>query len=196
MPFTPEHPATATAPARRTRRTAHPLHWLRAFLTQRLRLQRQGLQIHLMLDPAPPAAAPVAVAAPSPHRGEALRRDHLALCALLDRHADARYTMRHLAYLEQALARSGSRAIKETPTRVLAEALAQLESLLHEHSAEGFAELRSRVREAVARREQAPRPHAAPELADVSEATHSLFEEMERSWVGEPPAAASARQPA
>jgi hypothetical protein len=123
-----------------------------------------------------------------PSHGGLLRQDHTALRALLDRHAGARDRMRHLAYLEHALGRHGSRAMKRVPTRVLAEALAQLDNLLQATGLGGFDELRARLRSIVGSRTTVAGELDALPSVDVSEASHSLFDEMERSWSGRTPA--------
>lgn len=122
--------------------------------------------------------------------GEALRLDHAALSALLDRHAASRDTMRHLAFIEHKLARQGSRAFRDMPVPVMSKGLEQLATLAQDESAMAFSVLRSRLTMAIAlRSSSAPARDATPavDVADVSEASHSLFDEMERSWTGQMP---------
>lgn len=128
--------------------------------------------------------------AAAPSRGEALRHDHRDLSSLLDLHGDSRLTMRHLACVEQALARHGSRAFKVLPAQVLGKALAQLEVLAVDSRLGEFAELRLRLRQAAGARPGVAAPQDLAHTVDVSEASHSLFDEMERSWTGQMPTAA------
>ncbi|CAN5695705.1 hypothetical protein BH11PSE8_BH11PSE8_13860 [soil metagenome] len=97
--------------------------------------------------------------------------------------------MRHLAYVEQAMARHGSRAFKVLPSKVLGKALAQLDALAVDSRLGEFTELRLRLRQAVDKRSGAAAPHDLFQPVDVSEASHSLFDEMERSWTGQMPTA-------
>lgn len=126
----------------------------------------------------------------TPSHGEALRHDHRDLSSLLDLHSDSRLTMRHLACVEQALARHGSRAFKVLPAQVLGKALAQLEVLAIDRRLGEFTELRGRLRQAAPTRLGSAAPQDLSHTVDVSEASHSLFDEMERSWTGQMPTAA------
>ncbi len=126
----------------------------------------------------------------TPSHGEALRHDHRDLSSLLDLHGDSRLTMRHLACVEQALARHGSRAFKVLPAQVLGKALAQLEALAVDSHLGEFTELRLRLRQAASARSGLAAPQDLSQTVDVSEASHSLFDEMERSWTGQMPTAA------
>lgn len=136
----------------------------------------------------PAGAAKSRSAAPS--HGEALRHDHHDLSRLLDLHSDSRLAMRHLACVEQALARHGSRAFKVLPSQVLGKALAQLEVLAVDSRLGEFSELRLRLRQASGTRSGMAAPQELSQTVDVSEASHSLFDEMERSWTGQMPTAA------
>jgi hypothetical protein len=176
----------------RVQRARGPVQWLKTLFRRSLRIERRGLQIHLLLEPVrtpePKAAAP--------RPGEALRRAHLELCDLLDRHGDTRHVMPHLSFFEQALMRSGSRAAADVPLQVLIKARSQLENLIHDEASRGLDELCRHMSDAISSRQQAvasvessslvPDSHADSSI-EVSEASHSLFDEMERSWSGEVP---------
>ncbi|CAN5491927.1 hypothetical protein BH11PSE9_BH11PSE9_18460 [soil metagenome] len=125
----------------------------------------------------------------APSHGEALRHDHRDLSRLLDKHSDSRLTMRHLACVEQALARHGSRAFKLLSSQVMGKALTQLEALAIDSELGDFTELRTRLRQASGARQSMAAPQDLQSV-DVSEASHSLFDEMERSWTGQMPTAA------
>lgn len=159
--------------------------WVRDLLKRPLKLERRDGQIHVVLGEKPPEPAP------APSAGEALRLGHAELRALLRRHPEARHLMRHLGYVEQMIGRFGSRALKrEIPVPVLAKALQQLELLARDQPSEPIADLRTRMAEAIAAR-PAEVPDAETETRpgslEVTEASHSLFDEMERSWTGQVP---------
>lgn len=134
-----------------------------------------------------------------------MRRD---LHALLSQHPSSRQLMRHLATVERTLRTEGLAGFEAMPVRVVATALTELERLVWDWSPTGLAELRSRMAVIVKNRPrvvEAPKTEAPVEVAaasvhaeddfssslpaDVSEVDHSVFEEMERSWVGVIPTA-------
>jgi hypothetical protein len=158
-----------------------PLRWLQSLLRRRLRVERRGWRLHILLDPAPSELGS------SPSGGEALRRAHGELCALLNHHADARRMMRHLGYIERALARAGSRALKQIPTPVLRKGLEQLELLAREADGAGLAPLRERLEDVLASRPRELGEPTRPQAVHMSEASQSLFDEVERSWTGRMP---------
>ena len=128
-------------------------------------------------------------------RERQMRRD---LYRLLEQHPSSRQLMRHLDLAEHALRRGGIEALEALPIRIITRALTQLERLVWDWSSAGLAELRSRmavmVKERVSEAQQDAATTAAMELdmarpADVSEVEHSMYEEMERSWVGQMPEA-------
>jgi len=131
-----------------------------------------------------------------------MKRD---LNELLSQHPSTRRLMRRLATVEHTLHANGLEGVEALPVRVIAKALAEMDSLVRDWSPTGLAELRSRMAvivkkhpaEAAAidsKSDTAFGPvsvHAdlAGPSADVSEVDHTVFEEMERSWVGVVPAA-------
>ena len=161
-----------------------PGGWVRELLKRPLKLERRDGQIHVVLGERP-AEPP-----PPPSSGEALRRGHADLQALLRRHPEARHLMRHLGYVEQMLGRFGSRALKrEIPAPVLAKALEQLDVLARDEPSEPIADLRARIAAAVQARGavEDEDTETRPGSLEVTEASHSLFDEMERSWTGHVP---------
>jgi hypothetical protein len=175
-------PAPA-APAK-PRHTRRPLNWLRSLLKRPLKLERRGLQIHVVL--AEPAPAPPPPESP----GEALRRGHEALRDLLARHPEVRHLMRHLGFLEQALARTGSKALRsEVPLPVLRKAHEQLELLMRDDASPELSAFATRLERVIAERRRSAEDAPAAGALQVSEASHSLFDEMERSWTGQMPLA-------
>ena len=171
----------------------HPVRWMKGLLNRKLRVERRGLHIHLLFEPV--QAVPETGATES-RNGETLRIAHAELRELLDRHGDTRHVLPHLSFVEQALAKSGSRAIDRVPLPVLEKALSQLENLIHDAPGDGLAELRRRLLASITiRSDKGPAAQAAAQPSDfrsegrleVSEASHSLFDEMERSWSGQVP---------
>ena len=75
------------------------------------------------------------------------------LRALLAEMPQARQTLRHLVFVEQALARKGLRALHKLPLEVLQRALEQLEGLVTNWSPVGLASLRSKMAVAIIDRE-------------------------------------------
>lgn len=119
------------------------------------------------------------------------------LDALLDLNQPSRQQARHLHLVEAALRHGGFDEVQAMPMRIVARALAELERLVLDWSPVGLAEFRSRL--AVLVKERAAELQPRPEIdfdvtgrAEVSEATGvdpAIFEDMERSWAGQLPAA-------
>lgn len=157
--------------------------WVRDLLKRPLKVERRGAQLHLLLGEKPPEPPTPSVA---PTSGEALRRGHEELRALLRRHPETRHLMRHLGFIEQQLGRSGSRALKrDIPVPVLQKGLEQLDLLMRGETSEPLADLRTRLDAAA--RSRGGAAEARVDEVQVSEASHSLFDEMERSWTGQMP---------
>lgn len=179
----PDSRSSSVSRPRTSRPPPRPLRWLKSLFKRRLRLERRGLQIHVVLDPAPPEA-PTTVA---PANGQALRLSHAVLRKLLDSHADARRTLRHLVYVEEMLARSGSRALTKIPAPVLRKAQTQLELLARDAPAGSLEALEERLELALRGRSNDPGAHTRPQDLQVMEASHSLFDEEERRWTDRAP---------
>lgn len=180
--------------------------WL-PLLGHHLRLERRGINVHVVLqDPA----APVEPAPPPPRppsravRGLDEARVELIgsqLRALLKRHPNARSVLRHLGYVEAALRKQGAEALDEVPVDVLKAALQQLESLVTNWQQEGLAELRSRLAVAVVERAEvqaaadaAAAAHPKTDAMDVdarrihvTEASASDFEAAQAKWIAPAP---------
>lgn len=169
-----------------------PLRWVKELFSSKLRVERRGAQIHVLLDPPPPAPPPPA--GPTQRRSETLRKSQAELRALLDRHADTRHVVPHLSYVEQLLETGGMRALGRLPLPVLHKSLTQLEALMHDEPGAGLAELRRRLAAVIALRlGGTPGQPAVPidrqedMHLEVSEASHSQFDALERSWTGTMP---------
>lgn len=177
------------APLRRSNRpagqSASPVSWVRDLLQRPIKLERRGVELHVVLGEKPPPKA-----ASSTGSGEALRRGHEQLRALLHRHPEARHLMRHLGFIEQTLARTGSRALKlDVPVPVLRKGLQQLDLLIRDEPSDALTYLRSRIEASIRARERVDRDDepSRPDGVQVTEASQSLFDEMERSWTGHVP---------
>lgn len=164
--------ASDPPPARRKslgpmQRLVQPLrHAAAAFFKRDLALRREGSALHLVLEERPAAAPRRPSRAEQAQRkdGEELARMRAELAALLDELPDTRATMRHLVFVEHALAKKGLRALHKVPLDVLQRALEQLEGLVVNWSPQGLAGLRSKMAVAVMEREhmEPPAPGAAP----------------------------------
>ena len=167
---------------------------LQALFNGRWRLQQCGLGPHPVQAQTTGQAAREELPA---SRGVALRHDHQRLSQLLADQSDLCHALRHLACVEQALARQGSRALRTLPEKVLARALEQLQGLTRDDPDFVLPELLQRLQKALATAKataasattvnQPMNPLELSEAMDVSEASHSLFDEMERSWSGHVP---------
>ncbi len=180
--------------------------WL-PLLGHHLRLERRGINLHVVLQdpasPAEPAAAPRHPPSRAVHGLDEARVDLIGsqLRALLKRHPQSRSVLRHLAYVEGALRKQGAEALDEVPVDVLRAALQQLEGLVTNWQQEGLAELRSRLAVAVVERAEqqaaadaAAAPHPKTDAMDVdarrihvAEASASDFEAAQARWVAPAP---------
>lgn len=164
---------------RKKKRAFQPLTWLRLTLF--------GSHDGTTLVPASTTSPPVIES-----RGQALREAHRTLHVLIKAHPGMKQVMPHLAHIERALGRKGSRALMRVPVAVLQRGLEQLEGLQAEQPRDALRTLRTRLVEAIALRSVArnttmsARP-SAPAALEVMEASHSEFDEVERSWTGNMP---------
>lgn len=169
--------------------SASPVTWVRDLLKRPVKLEVRGAQVHVVLGEREGRQGDSTSGSSA---GEALRRGHAELHRLLRRHAETRQLMRHLAFVEQTIGRFGSRALKrEIPVPVLRKGIEQLDLLVQGAPTEGLVYLRARmVQAADARSVAAPADEdteTRPGSLEVTEASHSLFDEMERSWTGQIP---------
>lgn len=174
-------PTTERAPSP-SKRGFKPLRWLRSLFNRPVRIKRIGMQLHVVLE----EQQSIQTNSRPSGRGEALRLAHVALQELLAQHDDARRMMPHLGHFEQSLARQGSRALKTLPANVLGKAMDQLDLLegsAHNHD---LMALRLRVEEALKRRTPA-RPRDDVTSIEVTDASHSEFDEADRHWTGRAP---------
>ncbi len=140
--------------------------------------------VHIVLEarrpssrPGPPSRAEVA--AQREARDLDLMRTQLA--ELLDELPEARRTMRHLGFVEQALAKRGLRAFDKLPVEVLQRALEQFEGLVVNWSPVGLASLRSRMAVAIIDRE-----HLAPDSESEAYVSEAVVESVPMPMPGLP----------
>ena len=128
-----------------------------AFFKHDVSLKReQGGQLHVVLAERKPGAQ-----AGKPDRAESERRRRheevmavrTELAALLNELPETRTTMRHLVFVEQAIAKKGLKVLHKVPLDVLQRAHDQLENLVINWSAAGLANLRSKMAVAIIDRE-------------------------------------------
>lgn len=145
----------------------------RAFFKADVRLRRgeHGLEVVLDESTLPPrGAAPGAKVRKQPdptaeRDRKALSQVQASLARLLDELPENRAALRHLAFIEHALAKKGLRALHKVPYDVLKRALDQFEGVVVNWSDEGLATLRSKMAVALIEREPesaAPAPVDAP----------------------------------
>ena len=179
------------------------LHFVGAFFKRPLNLQNGAITLGL-------ARSTLIEQARATERKH-VRRMRADLFFMLEQHPASRELVRSLALVERTMQRSGFDGVDQLPQKVLARALTELERLVWDWSPVGLAELRSRLAVLVKNKPVEIAKAAAPESespegpasrisvfagldsaqpADVSEVDHELFEEMERSWVGQIPKAA------
>lgn len=169
--------------------SSSPVTWVRDLFQRPVKLELRGAQVHLRLGEKDDRQG---ASTSGTSAGEALRRGHGDLRALLRRHPETRQLMRHLAFVEQTIGRFGSRAIqREIPVPVLRKGIEQLDLLVQGAPTEGLVYLRARMAAAISARSAAveidEETETRPGSLEVTEASHSLFDEMERSWTGEIP---------
>jgi hypothetical protein len=187
LPSTDKHDSRETRESRSARTTRRQRDdkkgWLGSLLSRELKIKRIGMQLHVVLE------APTSK--PSQHsgaggRGEALRLAHLALLELLDHHDDARRMMPHLHHLEKSLAQVGSRALRTLPVDVMNKAMDQLDLIEGSAQSPDLLTLRLRVEEAIRRRTPAKLRDDLSAI-EVTDASHSQFDEADRIWTGVAP---------
>ncbi len=128
-----------------------------AFFRHDLKLQREeGGQLHVVLAKRKSTGEPG-----KPDRAESERRRRheevmlvrTELAALLNELPETRSTMRHLVFVEQAIAKKGLKVLHKVPLDVLQRAHDQLDNLVINWSAAGLANLRSKMAVAIIDRE-------------------------------------------
>lgn len=149
-----------------------------AFFKHDLALKRADGGVHIVLRER--AARPGKPTKPASRQAAAAQReqDELTLmrsqlAALLAEMPETRETLRHLVFVEQALAKRGLRALHKLPLDVLQRALEQLEGMVTNWSPVGLASLRSKMAVAIIDRE-----HMDPEAEADAYRTAAVLDTM------------------
>lgn len=127
-----------------------------AFFRHDVRLKRERGQVHVVLaerNAAPKAAKPNREESDRRRRHEEQMLVRTELAALLNELPETRATMRHLVFVEQAIAKKGLKILHKLPLDVLQRAHEQLENLVTNWSPAGLANLRSKMAVALIDRE-------------------------------------------
>lgn len=127
----------------------------RAFFRHDLALRRDEDGVRIVLEDRASAGRPSSTRAEAAALQEKQELELMLaqLAAVLDELAETRGTMRHLAFVEGALAKKGLRALHKLPLDVLQRALEQFEGLVINWSPVGLASLRAKMAVAVIDRE-------------------------------------------
>ncbi len=128
---------------------------VRAFFKHDIGVKREGGTVKLVLQPAEVRLKkpPTREEADARREKDELRVMREQLAALLDELPETRAALRHLVFVEQAIAKRGLKALHKLPVDVLEKALAQLEGLVTNWSPVGLASLRSKMAVAIIDRE-------------------------------------------
>lgn len=126
-----------------------------AFFRHDVKLERTHGRLHVALAErkAPPSPKAEHGHSERRRRHEETMLVRAELAALLNDLPETRSTMRHLVFVEQAIAKKGLKALHKVPLPVLARAHEQLENLVINWSAAGLANLRSKMAVAIIDRE-------------------------------------------
>jgi hypothetical protein len=165
---------------------AAPFGMLVRLMFSQVRLQREGKNLNFSLVEKGSEVPP-----PPPIDKALTDAQHLRaeLKTLLDCHRKTRRVLRHLAYIERALATQGTKVMAEAPIEVLSIALGQFEALVSNWSNPALAELRSKMAAAIKDRSRDPiggQHQLSNFLSDsrlqVGDVSHSMFMELERQY--------------
>jgi hypothetical protein len=159
-----------------------------AFFRHDLTLRRDGDAVRLALEQrdGPKSSRQSRAEAVVQREKEELALIRSELAALLNELPTTRQTMRHLVFVEQALAKKGLRALHKIPLDVLQRALEQLEGLVTNWSPVGLANLRSKMAVAIIDRE-----HDNPQAEADAYRTAAVLEPAAVRSAAAPPAAAA-----
>jgi hypothetical protein len=125
-----------------------------AFFKHDVALKRADDGVRIVLKQRPgDARAPTREEIAVRREGQELALMQAQLAELLGELPETRHTMRHLVFVEQALAKKGLKALHKLPLDVLQRALEQLEGLVTNWSPVGLASLRSKMAVAIIDRE-------------------------------------------
>lgn len=166
-----------------------PVRWVKRLFRRPLRLQRQGLDFKVVLDPAVTRFSDSALQATkgSPSDTADVQAMRLELAAVLDRDPRSRKVLVHLNMLERALKTKGMKAFDDLPAELLRKAMAQLDTLVMDWSARGLTLLRARASGTLARTKVSAASRMLSDFGDtthvqVREASVTTFMEVDQEW--------------
>ena len=151
-----------------------------AFFRNDIELKRDPSGVKVVLQAQPPKPSKRQTREQEAAKRETqelqLMRDQLA--ALLDELPETRSALRHLVFVEHAIAKRGLKALHKVPLDVLEKALLQLEGLVTNWSPAGLAGLRSKMAVAIIDREHR-NPEAEADAYRTAAVMDSLPEEAD-----------------
>ena len=149
-----------------------------AFFRNDIELKRDpsGVKVVLQAQAPKPSKRQTREQETARREGEELQLMRLQLAGLLDELPETRPALKHLVFVEHAVARRGLKALHKLPVEVLEKALLQLEGLVTNWSPVGLASLRSKMAVAVIDREHR-NPEAEADAYRTSAVMESLPEE-------------------
>jgi hypothetical protein len=118
-----------------------------------LRRDAQGVRVVLQSRDANGARRPSPDELAAAAQKQEIQLMRCQLAALLDERPETRNTLRHLAFVDQALGKKGLRALDKLPLDLMRHALEQIEGLVTNWSPVGLANLRAKMAVAIIRRE-------------------------------------------
>lgn len=126
-----------------------------AFFRNDIELKRDpsGVKVVLQAQPPKPGKRQAHQQVAVKRESEELQLMRRQLATLLDELPETRRTLKHLVFVEHAIAKRGLKALDKLPLDVLEKSLAQLEGLVTNWSPVGLATLRSKMAVAVIDRE-------------------------------------------
>lgn len=146
-----------------------------AFFRNDIELKRDPSGVKVVLQAQPPKPSKRQTREQEAAKRETqelqLMRDQLA--ALLDELPETRSALRHLVFVEHAIAKRGLKALHKVPLDVLEKALLQLEGLVTNWSPAGLAGLRSKMAVAIIDRE-----HRNPEAEADAYRTAAVMDSL------------------
>ena len=155
-----------------------------AFFRNDIELKRDpsGVKVVLQAQAPKPSKRQSREQAMAKRETEELQLMRSQIAELLDELPETRPTLKHLVFVEHAIAKRGLKALHKLPVDVLEKALLQLEGLVTNWSPVGLASLRSKMAVAVIDRE-----HRNPETEADAYRTAAVMDSLPGEAVGQEP---------
>lgn len=162
-------------------------HGVLAFFRDDIELKRDpsGVKVVLQAPPPKPSQREMREQAMARRETEEFALMRRQLADLLDELPESRAALKHLVFVEQALAKRGLKALHKLPLEVLEKALLQLEGLVTNWSPVGLASLRSKMAVAIIDRE-----HRHPEAEADAGRTAAVIDSPPEETLAPAPVAA------